>query len=131
MVHRPHEVILPTYGTHSTMTSTFGTHFRKFRTARSRNCFAMYRDRDAGKTAIVDLDAETAISFGELDRITTDIAAFLKVHGVRKGSRVLLLSDECLEKLAALVRYLAHRRAVLPAQHRDRRQGAGRASPQR
>ena len=56
-------------------------------------------ERNANKAAIVDLDAETAISFGALDRITTDIAAFLKIHGVRKGSRVLLLSDECLEKL--------------------------------
>ena len=59
----------------------------------------MYRDRDPEKTAIVDLDSGTAIRFGELDRVTTDIAAFLTRRGVAKGSRVLLLSDENLEKL--------------------------------
>ena len=32
-------------------------------------------------------------------RLTTDVAAFLKSRGVTKGSRVLLLSDENLEKL--------------------------------
>ena len=73
--------------------------FRKFRTARSRNCLRCTANATPNKTAIVDLDAETAITFGELDRITTDIAAFLKIHGVAKGDRVLLLSDECLEKL--------------------------------
>jgi acyl-coenzyme A synthetase/AMP-(fatty) acid ligase len=61
--------------------------------------FAHYRDRDATKTAIVDLDSGASITFGELDRITTDIAALLKSRGVTKGSRVLLLSDESLEKL--------------------------------
>jgi acyl-coenzyme A synthetase/AMP-(fatty) acid ligase len=81
------------------MTSTFGTHIPEIPYRPVAELLAMYRDRDAGKTAIVDLDAETAISFGELDRITTNIATFLKIHGVAKGDRVLLLSDECLEKL--------------------------------
>jgi acyl-coenzyme A synthetase/AMP-(fatty) acid ligase len=61
--------------------------------------FALYRDRDPAKTAIVDLDSGSAITFGELDRITIDIAGLLKSRGVVKGSRVLLLSDENLEKL--------------------------------
>jgi acyl-CoA synthetase (AMP-forming)/AMP-acid ligase II len=61
--------------------------------------FARYRTRDPGKTAIVDLDGDSSITFGELDRLTTDIAADLKRRGLQKGDRVLLLSDECLEKL--------------------------------
>src|SRR5260221_5109564 len=61
--------------------------------------FALYRDRDPAKTAIVDLDSGSAVTFGELDRITTEIACLLKSRGVAKGSRVLLLSDENLEKL--------------------------------
>jgi long-chain acyl-CoA synthetase len=60
---------------------------------------AKYRARDPGKTAIVDLDQATQISFGELDQVATDIAAGLKRQGIRKGSKVLLLSDENLEKL--------------------------------
>ncbi len=61
--------------------------------------FARYAARDPYKSAIVDLDQNSAITFGELDQVTRDIGAFLKSHGVKKGSRVLLLSDECLEKL--------------------------------
>ena len=81
------------------MTSVFGTHRLGIPYRPIAELFAHYRDRDPGKTAIVDLDSESAITFGELDRVTTDIAAFLKSRGVAKGSRVLLLSDENLEKL--------------------------------
>jgi acyl-coenzyme A synthetase/AMP-(fatty) acid ligase len=81
------------------MTNVFGDHQLGIPYRSIAELFALYRDRDAGKTAIVDLDANAAITFGDLDRVTTDIAAFLKKSGVRKGSRVLLLSDENLEKL--------------------------------
>lgn len=61
---------------------------------------AEYARRDPGKTAIVDLDQNGAsIAFGELEQVVTDIAIDLKRRGVRKGDRVLLLSDETLEKL--------------------------------
>lgn len=61
---------------------------------------AEYARRDSGKTAIVDLDqGDASITFGELEQIVTDIAADLKRRGVTKGDRVLLLSDETLEKL--------------------------------
>ncbi len=60
---------------------------------------AQYRRRDPGKLAIVDLDQETSISYGALERAVTDIAAALALRGVRKGGRVLLLADETLEKL--------------------------------
>jgi long-chain acyl-CoA synthetase len=81
------------------MTSVFGTHVPEIPYRPIADLFALYRDRDPAKTAIVDLDSGAAITFGDLDRITTDIAAFLKSRGVTKGSRVLLLSDENLEKL--------------------------------
>ena len=59
-----------------------------------------YVRRHPDKTAIVDLDqGDASITFGELDQIVTDIAIDLKRRGVAKGDRVLLLSDETLEKL--------------------------------
>src|SRR5215475_6059442 len=81
------------------MTGVFGDHVPGTPYRPVAELFAQYRDRDPAKTAIVDLDSDSAIAFGELDRITTDIAALLKSRGVIKGSRVLLLSDESLEKL--------------------------------
>ena len=81
------------------MTSVFGDHVPGIPYRPIAELFALYRDRDPAKTAIVDLDSGSAITFGQLDRITTDIAALLKSRGVVKGGRVLLLSDENLEKL--------------------------------
>jgi acyl-CoA synthetase (AMP-forming)/AMP-acid ligase II len=81
------------------MTSVFGNHIPRIPYRPIAELFALYRDRDPGKAAIVDLDSGSAITFGQLDRVTTDIAALLKRRGVAKGSRVLLLSDENLEKL--------------------------------
>jgi len=60
---------------------------------------AKYAKRDPDKTAIVDLESGTTIDFGRLNQVAIDIAAYLKSKGIRKGSRVLVLSDECLEKL--------------------------------
>ncbi len=81
------------------MTGVFGDHIPGIPYRPIGELFALYRDRDPAKTAIVDLDSGSAVTFGELDRITTEIACLLKSRGVAKGSRVLLLSDENLEKL--------------------------------
>jgi acyl-coenzyme A synthetase/AMP-(fatty) acid ligase len=81
------------------MTGVFGDHVPGIPYRPIGELFALYRDRDPAKTAIVDLDCGSAITFAELDRITTAIACLLKSRGVAKGSRVLLLSDENLEKL--------------------------------
>ena len=67
----------------------FGDHQLEIPYRSVAELFASYRERDPDKTAIVDLDASTRITFGELDQLTTDLAVFLKSHGVRKGSRVL------------------------------------------
>src|SRR5258706_371626 len=81
------------------MTGAFGDHIPGIPYRPIGELFALYRDRHPAKTAIVDLDSGSAVTFGELDRITTEIACLLKSRGVAKGSRVLLLSDENLEKL--------------------------------
>ena len=60
---------------------------------------ARYGRREPDKLAIVDLDQNTSISYGALERAVTDIAAALKQRGIGKGGRVLLLADETLEKL--------------------------------
>ena len=81
------------------MAGVFGNHQLAIPYQPIAELFAKYKARDPKKTAIVDLDQGSSISFGELDQVTTDIAAFFKSRGIRKGSRILLLSDECLEKL--------------------------------
>ena len=80
------------------MPSSVGTS-RKIPYQPIADLLAQYRRRDPDKLAIVDLDQRTSISFGALEAAVTDIAAALKRKGVGKGARVLLLSDECLEKL--------------------------------
>jgi acyl-coenzyme A synthetase/AMP-(fatty) acid ligase len=81
------------------MSDVFGQHRPKIPYRPVADLLAAYRERDPDKLAIVDLDQGTSISFGELDRTVVDVAAALKARGVGKGSRVLLLSDENLEKL--------------------------------
>jgi acyl-coenzyme A synthetase/AMP-(fatty) acid ligase len=79
--------------------SVFGDHQLGIPYLPIADLFAKYRARDPHKTAIVDLDSNSSITYGELEQVTTDIAADLKAKGVTKGDRILLLSDECLEKL--------------------------------
>jgi acyl-coenzyme A synthetase/AMP-(fatty) acid ligase len=77
----------------------FGAHQPKIPYRPIADLLAQYRARDPAKLAIVDLDQDASISFGALEAAVTDIAAALKRNGVGKASRVLLLSDEALEKL--------------------------------
>jgi acyl-CoA synthetase (AMP-forming)/AMP-acid ligase II len=81
------------------MPSPFGDHQLKIPYEPVADLMAKYARRNPKKTAIVDLETGTAIDFGQLDRVAIDIAAYLKSKGIKKGSRVLVLSDECLEKL--------------------------------
>jgi acyl-CoA synthetase (AMP-forming)/AMP-acid ligase II len=81
------------------MADVFGNHAPKIPYQPIADLLAQYARRDAEKLAIVDLDQETSITFGAIERAVTDVAAALKQRGVRKGSRVLLLADETLEKL--------------------------------
>jgi acyl-coenzyme A synthetase/AMP-(fatty) acid ligase len=81
------------------MAGVFGNHELGIPYEPVADLLTRYRARDPNKTAIVDLETGSAISFGDLDRITADIGAYLEGRGIGKGGRVLLLSDECLEKL--------------------------------
>ncbi len=81
------------------MASVFGNHQLGIPYQPIAELLAKYKARDPQKTAIVDLDQGSSITFSELDQVVTDIASFLKSKGIKKGSRVLLLSDESLEKL--------------------------------
>jgi acyl-coenzyme A synthetase/AMP-(fatty) acid ligase len=81
------------------MAGIFGSHRLGIPYQSIADLLAKYDARDPGKTAIVDLDQNSSITFGELHQVVTDIASFLKRRGAKKGSRILLLSDECLEKL--------------------------------
>jgi len=81
------------------MADVFGGHAPRIPFQPVADILARYRERDPGKPAIVDLDQGSAVNFGELERAVVEIAAALKERGVGKGDRVLLLSDETLEKL--------------------------------
>jgi acyl-CoA synthetase (AMP-forming)/AMP-acid ligase II len=81
------------------MAGAFGDHQLQLPYEPVTDLLAKYARRDPAKTAIVDLDSGTSISFGQLDRIAIDIAADLKRRGVHKGRRILLLSDGNLEML--------------------------------
>jgi long-chain acyl-CoA synthetase len=81
------------------MPGPFGDHQLKIPYEPVAGLLAKYARRDPDKTAIVDLETGASIDFGRLETIAVDIAAYLKSKGIRKGSRVLVLSDECLEKL--------------------------------
>jgi acyl-CoA synthetase (AMP-forming)/AMP-acid ligase II len=81
------------------MSDIFGNHQLALPYRSMADLLAGYRARDPEKIAIVDIDQNVSITFGGLEQIVTDIAADLKRRGVAKGDRVVLLSDECLEKL--------------------------------
>ncbi|HZN31395.1 MAG TPA: class I adenylate-forming enzyme family protein [Xanthobacteraceae bacterium] len=81
------------------MADVFGKHAPKIPYRPIADLLAGYARRDPAKPAIVDLDQHKSVGFGALERAVTDIAAALEQNGVRKGSRVLLLADETLEKL--------------------------------
>src|SRR5262245_29558174 len=81
------------------MTGPFGDHQLKIPYEPVADLLAKYARRDPNKTAIVDLETGKSISFGALECVAIEIAAYLKGKGLKKGSRVLVLADEYLEKL--------------------------------
>lgn len=58
-----------------------------------------YSKESPSKVALVDIDRCKAITFGELAVAVEGIAVQLARLGVRKGSRVVLLADNSLEKI--------------------------------
>ncbi len=81
------------------MADIFGNHQLDIPYQPIADLLTRYRDRDPDKTAIVDLDQDSQVTFGELSSLANDIGQRLKQLGIAKGDRVFVLSDECLEKL--------------------------------
>jgi acyl-coenzyme A synthetase/AMP-(fatty) acid ligase len=81
------------------MPGVFGSHQLAIPYRSVAELLADYAARDPRKTAIVDLDQGTRIDFGTLARRVDDVAAHFRSLGVAKGDRVVILSEEVLEKL--------------------------------
>ena len=64
-----------------------------------RTLLQRYRDRDPDKTALVDLDRDASITYGELDDVVDRVARRLRDFGLGAGDKIALLSEENLEKL--------------------------------
>lgn len=58
-----------------------------------------YRKRDAAKVALVDVDCDKRITFGELAALVDRTALLLTNIGMRPGARILLLADSSIEKI--------------------------------
>ena len=58
-----------------------------------------YKVRDPDRVALVDLDQDSAIAWGELHAEANRIANFLADRGIGRGDYVAVLSEERLEKL--------------------------------
>ncbi|MDB5509695.1 MAG: AMP-dependent synthetase/ligase [Hyphomicrobiales bacterium] len=81
------------------MSNVFGQHELALPFRSTADLLSSYRTRDPNKKAIVDLDQGTSITFGSLDQATIDVATEMKRRGVGHGDKVVVLSDEVLEKL--------------------------------
>jgi len=66
----------------------------------TRSLLAKWRERNADKTAIVDLDQDAkSITWGQIAEAADRVAYFLADRGIKPGDKVAVLSDEYVEKL--------------------------------
>ena len=81
----------------------------------TRSLLKKWTNRDARKTAIVDLDQEgKKITWGELAVEADRVAKFLQDSGVKPGDKVALLSSENIEKLIIWMGVWRYGAAVCP-----------------
>ena len=64
--------------------------------------FADFAARHPGKLAVHAIDQRRSIAFGPLAEVVERTAGAMTAHGVSRGSRVAILSGECLEKLVLM-----------------------------
>ncbi len=62
---------------------------------------ALHAAREPQRTAVVDVDRDVHLSFGELPALVDGVALQLRDLGVRRGSRVVLIIDGPIETLVA------------------------------
>ncbi len=65
-------------------------------------------ERDPGKAYIVSADDRRTISYGQLRRLTRQIAAFLAARGIRSNDRVALLAGNSIEHLVCYLGVMAY-----------------------
>lgn len=81
----------------------------------TRSVLAKWRDRDADKVAIVDLDQNgKSITWGQLAVEADRVAHYLAENGVKPGDKVALLADEVIEKLILWMGIWRYGAAVCP-----------------
>lgn len=81
----------------------------------TRALLAKWREREAGKIALIDLDQDgKSISWGELSIEADKIAKFLSDRGIRPGDKIAVLSDEYIEKLIIWMGIWRYGAAICP-----------------
>jgi acyl-CoA synthetase (AMP-forming)/AMP-acid ligase II len=79
------------------------------------------RDRDAGKTAIIDLGGDAGgreFSYREIDEYANGVAHALTQRGIERGDRVAILSANRAEYIAALFGIMRAGFVAVPVNHR-------------
>lgn len=69
-------------------------------------------EKNTDKAAVIFLDRET--SYGELDRLSNRLAAFLIEAGIRKGDRVATMLPNCLQHVVAFYAILKAGAVIVP-----------------
>ena len=65
-------------------------------------------ERDPDKAYIVYVDNRRTISYGQLQRLTRQIATFLAERGIRSNDRIALLAGNSIEHLACYIGVMAY-----------------------
>src|SRR5450759_1207278 len=65
-------------------------------------------ERDPDKAYIVSVDDRRTISYGQLRRLTRQIATFLAGRGIRTNDRIALLAGNSIEHLACYIGVMAY-----------------------
>ncbi len=73
-----------------------------------RHWISRAAERDPDKSYIVSVDDRSTISYGQLRRLTRQIATFLAARGIRSNDRIALLAGNSIEHLACYIGVMAY-----------------------